>query len=91
MRHYVPTLGRNPASHPFLFAAGIENSYPTVRGPDGRDLRRDQLHETGFYERWKEDFQLVRELGLEFLRYGRLITECTAGRGSTTGTSPTGQ
>jgi len=25
---------------------------------------------TRFYERWKEDFSLVDELGLEYLRYG---------------------
>jgi len=52
---------------PFLFATGIENSAPTIQG--GR-RRRDQLAECGFYQRWREDFALVRELGIGFLRYG---------------------
>lgn len=51
----------------FRFATGIECSYPTIDG--GRD-RRDQLAECGHYDRWREDFGLVRELGLNTLRYG---------------------
>jgi beta-glucosidase/6-phospho-beta-glucosidase/beta-galactosidase len=51
----------------FMFATGIENSAPTIQG--GR-LRRDQMAELGHYERWREDFTLVRELGIGFLRYG---------------------
>jgi beta-glucosidase/6-phospho-beta-glucosidase/beta-galactosidase len=51
----------------FLFATGIENSAPTIQ--DGR-RRRDQMAECGFYQRWREDFALVRELGIGFLRYG---------------------
>ena len=54
----------------FLFATGIENSYPVVTGPNGQDLRVDEMAKCGHYERWKEDFHLVKELGLEFLRYG---------------------
>src|SRR5574340_744749 len=56
--------------HRFLFATGIENSYPVVTGPDGRDLRVDEMEKCDHYRRWKEDFHLVRELGVEFLRYG---------------------
>jgi beta-glucosidase len=56
--------------HSFLFATGIENSYPVVTGRDGRDMRVDEMFKCHHYERWKEDFCLVRELGLEFLRYG---------------------
>ncbi len=53
----------------FLFATGIECSYPTIR--QGRKtIRRDMLEECGHYARWKEDFALVRELGLKVLRYG---------------------
>jgi beta-glucosidase/6-phospho-beta-glucosidase/beta-galactosidase len=51
---------------PFFFATGIENSYPTL--PNG--TRIDQMVKSGHYERWDEDFQLVRELGLQALRYG---------------------
>ncbi len=51
----------------FLFATGIECSYPTIQ--HGK-VRRDQLAECGHYERWQEDLGLVRELGLRVLRYG---------------------
>ena len=54
----------------FMFATGIENSYPTVRLPDGSRHRVDEMAKTAHYERWREDFALVRELGLEYLRYG---------------------
>jgi hypothetical protein len=51
----------------FMFATGIECSYPTV----GEDrVRRDLLEECGHYDRWREDLVLVRELGLKVLRYG---------------------
>ena len=56
--------------HPFIFATGIECSTPVIQGPDGRPLRRDEMAETGHYERWREDFQLVAGLGIQFLRYG---------------------
>lgn len=57
-------------SHRFLFATGIECSYPAVTGKDGKDLRIDEMAKCGHYERWKEDFELVRSLGLQYLRYG---------------------
>jgi len=50
----------------FLFSTGIENSYPTIAG--GR--RMDEMAKCGHYQRWREDFELVRELGISFLRYG---------------------
>lgn len=53
-----------------MFATGIENSYPVITARDGRPHRVDQMAKCGFYERWKEDFSLVDELGLEYLRYG---------------------
>ncbi len=56
--------------HNFLFATGIENSYPVVTAPGGGDLRVDEMAKCRHYELWKEDFRLVRELGLEYLRYG---------------------
>jgi beta-glucosidase/6-phospho-beta-glucosidase/beta-galactosidase len=49
----------------FIFATGIENSYPKVSG-----LRRDQMDETRHYENWRLDFELVRGLGVRTLRYG---------------------
>ena len=53
-------------STPFFFATGIENSYPTLAG----GARIDQMAKCDHYSRWKEDFELVRELGLNALRYG---------------------
>lgn len=61
---------RNPNTPPFMFATGIENSYPVITGRDGKQKRIDQMEMTGHYERWREDFRLVQELGIEFLRYG---------------------
>jgi beta-glucosidase/6-phospho-beta-glucosidase/beta-galactosidase len=55
---------------PFLFATGIENSYPTIAGPDGRTIRVDELEKCRHYERWRDDFGLVKDLGIEYLRYG---------------------
>lgn len=54
----------------FMFATGIENSYPTAARPDGTVFRVDEMAKSGHYERWREDFSLVRELGLHFLRWG---------------------
>jgi beta-glucosidase/6-phospho-beta-glucosidase/beta-galactosidase len=54
----------------FMFATGIENSYPVVTGSNGASVRVDELAKCGFYERWQTDFELVKELGLGFLRYG---------------------
>ena len=54
----------------FLFATGIENSYPTVQLPDGSTKRVDEMAKCGHYARWRDDFQLVKELGIECLRYG---------------------
>lgn len=52
-----------------MFSTGIENSYPTIL-VDGKRIRVDELERTDHYKRWKEDFELVKKLGLEFLRYG---------------------
>ena len=73
----VPRRPRNNAVQPsyisdpvdalkFMFAVGIECSCPVVAG----NHRVDQLKSTGHYEFWKRDLELVRELGLRYLRYG---------------------
>ena len=54
----------------FIFATGIENSYPTIQLPDSRTMRMDEMEKARHYQWWKEDFQLVKEMGIEFLRYG---------------------
>jgi beta-glucosidase/6-phospho-beta-glucosidase/beta-galactosidase len=53
-----------------MFATGIENSYPTIALPDGKMLRVDEMEKCGHYNRWQEDFHLVKDLGIEYLRYG---------------------
>src|SRR4051794_41501195 len=65
----APRHGRH-RPHSFMFATGIENSYPVVTGKDGRDLRVDEMAKCRHYELWRVDFRLVKELGLEYLRYG---------------------
>ena len=62
----------------FMFATGIENSAPTIQG--GR-IRRDQLAECGHYERWQEDFALVRDIGCGYLRYGPQLHRTLLGDG----------
>lgn len=51
----------------FLFATGVENSYPTI---DGGRTRIDQMEQSAHYKRWSEDFDCVQQLGIEVLRYG---------------------
>jgi len=53
-----------------MFATGMENSYPTIILPNGKTKRVDEMEKSNHYERWQEDFHLVKELGIEFLRYG---------------------
>src|SRR5438045_3556475 len=53
----------------FMFATGIENSYPTIEW-EGKTVRRDQMAECGHYARWRDDLRLVKEMGIEYLRYG---------------------
>ncbi len=59
---------RNERSSPsFMFATGIECSYPTIE--HGR-WRRDELQSTRHYLDWQHDFELAREVGITHLRYG---------------------
>lgn len=51
----------------FMFATGIECSYPTI---DQGKTRRDLLAECDHYNRYQEDLALVKEMGLKVLRYG---------------------
>ena len=68
-----PTFARAPRSEDrqdpdrFLFATGIECSYPTIE--HGR-WRLDQMEATGHYRRWQTDFEQAREIGVSHLRYG---------------------
>ena len=53
----------------FMFSTGIENSYPTIEW-QGKTVRQDEFAKTRHYQCWRRDFELVEELGIEFLRYG---------------------
>lgn len=64
-----PSL-RVAAPRQFMFATGIENSYPTIMLPNGKTKRVDEMEKCHHYEHWREDFSLVNELNLGFLRYG---------------------
>src|ERR687889_1898661 len=53
--------------HRFMFATGIENSYPTIRNGS---VRIDELETGGHYKHWETDFALLQDLDIRFLRYG---------------------
>ena len=72
----VPPKSATPRNHGghrertdgrFIFATGIECSYPMT---DRGRWRRDEMAATRHYERWREDFELARELGVTHIRYG---------------------
>jgi beta-glucosidase/6-phospho-beta-glucosidase/beta-galactosidase len=54
----------------FMFATGVENSYPVIKLPDGSKKRVDEMEKCGHYTHWQHDFQLVSDLGIKYLRYG---------------------
>lgn len=64
-----PRTGANPGTQRFLFATGIECSYPTIKTPHGVK-RQDELEKCGHYKHWREDLNLTREMGIRYLRYG---------------------
>lgn len=51
----------------FMFATGVENSYPTI---DNGRRRIDQMEKCGHYKHWQADFELLKELDIRYLRYG---------------------
>ena len=58
---------RQPNSTGFMFATGIECSYPTIH--EG-SWRRDEMQSTGHYSWWQHDFELARKIGITHIRYG---------------------
>lgn len=58
--------GAKAAVQTVMIATGIECSYPKVEN----GTRRDQLQETNHYEHWRKDFELCKETGARFVRYG---------------------
>ena len=65
-----PSSRSGTTARHFIFCTGIENSYPVIEDAAGHTVRRDGLRMSDHYDRWREDFDLVRELGISFLRYG---------------------
>ena len=62
----------------FMFATGIENSYPTIE--QGR-VRVDEMESCGHNALWSRDFDLVQEMGIRFLRYGPALHRVWSGPG----------
>jgi hypothetical protein len=73
-----------PSTQRFMFATGIVCSYPTIHTPRGR-YRVDELETCAHYARWREDFRLIRELGIGYLRYGPPYYRTHLGPERTTG------
>jgi beta-glucosidase/6-phospho-beta-glucosidase/beta-galactosidase len=63
----------------FGFATGIECSNPSITDQGGQRIRRDLLEECGHYRHWREDLQLVHDMGIPFLRYGLPIHRISLG------------
>lgn len=61
-----------------MFATGVENSAPTI---DNKRTRVDEMESCGHYDRWREDFALVQEMGIGYLRYGPPIHRTWLGVG----------
>jgi beta-glucosidase len=65
----------------FLFAVGIEGSYPVVADGQGGTIRQDEFESCGHYDRWREDLELVRGLGVRHVRWGPPIHRTWLGPG----------
>jgi beta-glucosidase/6-phospho-beta-glucosidase/beta-galactosidase len=70
---------RREAGSSFIFATGIECSYPTIE--QGR-WRRDEREATRHYQRWQEDFELALDIGITHVRYGPPLHLVFRGPGS---------
>ena len=62
----------------FMFATGIENSYPTI---DNGRQRVDEMDKCGHYTHWRTDFDLLEDLNVHTLRYGPPIHTTWLGQG----------
>jgi beta-glucosidase/6-phospho-beta-glucosidase/beta-galactosidase len=65
--HRSSKATRRTPSAAFMFATGIECSYPTIE--QGR-WRRDEMDSTRHYQMWQRDFELARKIGITHIRYG---------------------
>ena len=78
-RRHSSAPKRRENSTSFMFATGIECSYPTI---DHGRWRRDEMDSTRHYELWQHDFQLAREIGITHIRYGPPLHLVFQGPGS---------
>src|ERR1044072_8663773 len=63
------TVSRLSEPDSFFWATGIEDTFITAPWPKtGRTL--DEYELTLHYERWKQDLDLVAQLGVQVVRYG---------------------
>ena len=62
----------------FMFATGVENSVPTI---DNGRRRIDEMEKCRHYAYWREDFALLEELGVSYLRYGPPLHTTYLGHG----------
>jgi beta-glucosidase/6-phospho-beta-glucosidase/beta-galactosidase len=60
-------MDRMSMSTYFMYASGVENSYPTIRNGT---YRVDEMDRCGHYTQWRRDFDCAEEIGVTHLRYG---------------------
>ena len=61
-------MAQDLLSQPFMWATGIEDTFIPQTRPGLRAL--DEYELTQHYQLWKQDFDLVAETGVEYLRWG---------------------
>jgi len=65
----LPARPSASSDHPFLWAAGIEDTF--ISAPHAATGRRlDEYELTEHYDRWESDLELMASLGIGFTRYG---------------------
>lgn len=69
MKFFSPRQRPNPSTYRFIFATGIECSYPRIPKQNGT-RRVDEMEKCRHYERWREDLEATLDLGIRYLRYG---------------------
>ncbi len=69
MKYYQPRQRPNPTTQRFIFATGIECSYPLIETPQGV-RRADEMEKCRHYQYWRKDLELTVDLGIRYLRYG---------------------
>jgi hypothetical protein len=82
-----PPVGRRPrratgsASMPLLRSMFATGSRTASRPSTTAGTRIDQMEKCGHYKHWRTDFELVRDLGISFLRFGPPIHRTYLGPG----------